>query len=255
MIISPAFGSEVQRLMQPTLRRKPLPPGAQVGDFRRIAKGTEVKVDQVKRQPTGGKGGVIFAHALTADGATEIGWTSTRNFRGKFVNETLGAVEPAPGADKFSPNAAWQADEFLGQITLVDIVDVTLDVERIALKTLEPYMTMVRDAAQQGVIVAINSGFRSFPEQKALFDGFQAGLPGFNPANRPGNSNHQNGVAFDISVGAGEGNPTYEWLKKNGPARGFLRTVNKEPWHWEFDPQKAQAAVAHHTFKTGNVAV
>src|SRR5262245_5072068 len=59
-----------------------LPPGAQVGDFKRIPKGTEVKVDQVRRADTGVKGGLIFAHALTTSG-TELGWTSTRNFRGK----------------------------------------------------------------------------------------------------------------------------------------------------------------------------
>jgi len=34
-----------------------------------------------------------------------------------------------------------------------------------------------------------------------------------------------------------------------------VRTVSKEPWHWEYDPGKAQAAVAANTFKTPNVTV
>jgi LAS superfamily LD-carboxypeptidase LdcB len=78
-------------------------------------------------------------------------------------------------------------------------------------------------------------------------------LDGFNTAAPPGSSNHQNGIAFDIAVGGGSGDPIYDWLKKNAPARGFIRTVNKEPWHWEFDKAKAAIAVAAKTFKTKNV--
>lgn len=48
-------------------------------------------------------------------------------------------------------------------------------------------------------------------------------------------------------------NPTYEWLKRNATAFGFVRTVSKEPWHWEFDELKAQLALAERTFKTSAV--
>jgi D-alanyl-D-alanine carboxypeptidase len=233
----------------------PLPAGEQVGNFKRIAKGTRVKVDQVKVVPTGSSGRIVFAHALSENGATKLGWTSTRNFEGKFVNVTLGERPPAPGANRFGPNAAWSGGNFLKQITLVDIVDNRLEVERIALDTLSPYLDMVEAAAEDGVEVAINSGFRSFPEQKILHEGFIKKLPGFNLAAKPGRSKHQNGIAFDIAVAGGDGNPTYEWLKENAPGRGFVRTVNKEPWHWEFDQAKAKAAVKANTFKTGNVTV
>ena len=104
-------------------------------------------------------------------------------------------------------------------------------------------------------MLAIHSGFRSFPEQALLFDGFKKGIPGFNLAAEPGKSKHQNGIAFDIDVPGGLGNPTYDWLTQNAPARGFVRTVNGEPWHWEFDRNKAAIAVAAHTFKTSNVSV
>ena len=233
----------------------PLPPGEQVGNFKRIPKGTQVKVDNVKVVPTGSGGLIVFARALSADGATVLGWTSTRNFEGQFINVTLGERPPASGANQFGPNAAWSKGSFLKQITLVDIVDKKLEVERIALDTLQPYLDMVEAAAGDGVEVAINSGFRSFAEQKFLHEGFIKKLPGFNLAAKPGRSNHQNGIAFDIAVAGGDGNPTYEWLKKNAPARGFVRTVNKEPWHWEFDQAKAKTAVMANTFKTGNVTV
>jgi hypothetical protein len=233
----------------------PPPPGEQIGGFMRIPKGESVRVDEIKVVPTGAKASIIFARVLSSDGTKVLGWTSTRNFRGRFVNETLGAVEPAPGAGQYGPNAAWQSGKYLGQVTLVDIVDASLDIERIALNTLDAYLDLVRSAAETGVEVAINSGFRSYPEQKVLYEGYKKGLKGFNKAAPPGRSNHQNGIAFDIPVAGGSGNPTYGWLKRNGPARGFVRTVNGEPWHWEFDQAKAVAAVAARTYKTGNVTV
>lgn len=232
-----------------------LPPGKAVGDFKLIPKGTKVKVDDIEIVRTGSSASIVFGHALSLDGATEFGWTSTRNFAGKFVNETLGVVEPEAGAGKFGPNAAWSAGSYIGQRTLVEIVDFELEIERIALDTLEPYMALVAAAASNDVSIAINSGFRSYPEQKFLHDGFVKHLPGFNLAAAPGNSKHQNGVAFDIRVAGGDGDPVYEWLKANGPAHGFVRTVNKEPWHWEFDKAKADKAVTAHTFKTNNVTV
>jgi hypothetical protein len=233
---------------------EPLPPGASVGDFKRIPRNVHVRVDEVKIEPAGSSGVIVFAHAVDIDG-TPIGWTSTRNFLGKFVNETLGTIPPPANAGEKGPNAAWAAGRFIRQITLVRIVDARLEIEHIAEDTLEPYLKLVEAGAAAGVEVAINSGFRSFPEQKFLHDGFIKGLPGFNKAAKPGRSPHQNGIAFDISVPGGAGNPTYDWLVLNAPRHGFIRTVNKEPWHWEFDTARAAVAVARKTFKTKNVIV
>jgi hypothetical protein len=224
------------------------------GAFKTIAIGSVIRVDRVESLPMGAKGQILFARALAEDGSV-IGWTSTRNLEGKFVNETLGEILPAPGANRYGPNAAWSHGAFLGQKTLVSIVDATLEIERIALDTLAPYQDLCAAAATDGVEVAIKSGFRSYPEQMALYDGYVRHLPGFNLAAKPGTSNHQSGIAFDISVAGGNGNPTYEWLKKNAPARGFVRTVKGEPWHWEYDQAKAAAAVASGTYKTPNVTV
>jgi hypothetical protein len=224
------------------------------GNFIRIAAGTQATIDDIEIIRTGASASISFAHAVWQNGTID-GWTSTRNFEGQFINETLGVVPPAAGANKFGPNAAWEGGNFIGQRTLVEIVDVTFEIERIALDTLEPYMALVQAAAAAGVLVAINSGFRSYPEQKLLHEGFVKKLPGFNKAAPPGTSKHQNGIAFDIRVAGGDGNPTYEWLKRNGPAHGFIRTVNGEPWHWEYDPAKAAKAVSAKTFKTSNVNV
>ena len=127
-----------------------------------------------------------------------------------------------------------------------------LDIEHLALKTIEPYMAL---AAGDGVVISLNSGLRSYPEQKHQHEGFVRGLPGFNTAAKPGVAKHQNGIAFDIAVAGGDGNPTYEWLKQHATAFGFVRTVSREPWHWEWDEPKAQAASARGRFMTPNVMV
>lgn len=223
------------------------------GIFQTIPKGTEVKVVEVRVAEGGSKSSIVFCRARSADGSRVFGWTSTRNLAGKFMNETIGLVQPEPGAGRFGPNAAWSNGEYLGQLELVAVVDSRLDIERLALNTIGAYAALVAAAAKDGIQVTLNSGFRSYPEQKHLHEGFVRGLPGFNTAAKPGFSKHQNGIAFDLSVAGGDGNPTYEWLKRHATTFGFVRTVSREPWHWEFDEPKAQVALAAGTFKTSTV--
>lgn len=223
------------------------------GQFLTIPKGTEIRIVEVRVAETGSRSNIVFGRATSADSGKVFGWTSTRNLEGKFMNETIGLVPPGSSASRFGPNAAWSDGAFLGQLELIAIVDSRLDIERLALRTAEPYAALVAAAANDGIQVTLNSGFRSYPEQKHLHDGFVRGLPGFNTAAKPGFSKHQNGLAFDIAVAGGDGNPTYDWLKRNATRFGFVRTVSKEPWHWEFDEPRAEVALAAGTFKTPNV--
>ncbi|MBP7002379.1 D-alanyl-D-alanine carboxypeptidase family protein [Amaricoccus sp.] len=222
------------------------------GGFQKIPRGAKVRIAEVRRVETGSKAGIVFGLALGEDGA-RIGWTSTRNLAGRFVNVTIGPLPPNPNANQFGPNAAWSGGSFVGQVDLAEIVDATHEIERVAMNTLAPYFALCDAADDDGIVVRINSGFRSYGEQKALHDGFVRKLPGFNLAAKPGFSKHQNGLAFDIDVPGGDGNPTYEWLKRRATGFGFVRTVSGEPWHWEHDPARAEAARRAGTFKTPNV--
>jgi hypothetical protein len=187
----------------------------------------QIKVDAAKVVATGSAGTLAIARAVSDDGATLLGWTTTRNIQGKFVNQTLGAIPPEPGASRFGPNAAWVAGTFKGQVTLVDIMGASLGVRRIALDTLDPYLDLVAAAAGAGVKVAINSGFRSYPEQKVLH-GVHQGL-GFNLAAKPGSS-----IIRTVCVrhrGRRRRRITYGWLTRTPPFAA-LSHRQQEPWHW-----------------------
>jgi hypothetical protein len=225
-----------------------IPTGKKVGDPKTIPNGSKIKVTDVKIS-----NGMVFARAVSAtDPSGLFGWTSTHNLAGQFINETLGEIKPQDD-DKKGSNAAWERGKFLGQVTLVSIVDVTREVERVTLGNLDAYQQLVADAAKDGVGIMLRSGFRTFGEQKFLHDGFIAKKKGFNLAAKPGFSNHQHGQAFDIAVSAYDGDPIYDWLKVKGPKLGFIRTVNKEPWHWELRPAEAAKLAAKGLHKAAGV--
>ncbi len=106
-----------------------------------------------------------------------------------------------------------------------------------------------RDAAQQfnfmadeaqadGLILNVESSFRTTEEQAALYARYLAGTG--NLAAPPGFSNHQSGVAVDITVNRSFTSRTYLWLASHAQFYGFVNTgaffTQKEPHHWEFKP-------------------
>ena len=181
--------------------------------------------------------------------AVNWGWTAASNLKNKFLNETL-ATFPPPDSNQKGPNAAWDGGRFIKQLTLVQIVGADSTLKFVAEEVLRFYLALVNAAEADGVPLPLKSGFRTYPKQEYLYDGFVRRLPGFNLAAKPGFSNHQDGYAYDFAIAGYEGNPRYDWLKRNGPRHGFVRTVNKEPWHWEYRPAIAQTGA----FKAPNVS-
>lgn len=125
------------------------------------------------------------------------------------------------------------------------------------------YLDMVAAAKKDGVTVSVGSGFRSpydsintksasgvkvsASSQKFLYDGWIAKKPNFNLAAAPGNSNHGNGISLDTNAGGkssgrfiGVNKEIYIWLVKNSWKYGFLRSVKKEEWHFDYLPDLAK---------------
>lgn len=88
---------------------------------------------------------------------------------------------------------------------------------------------MRADASESGVLLKVNSAFRTMEQQTTLYSKYQQeGAP---LAARPGYSKHQAGLAVDISV---NDSTVRDWLMTHGFDYGFAQSVRSEPWHWEF---------------------
>jgi hypothetical protein len=89
------------------------------------------------------------------------------------------------------------------------------------------FLKMQAAANADGVRLSLTSGFRTMAEQKHLYNCYTSkSCNNGNLAARPGYSNHQSGLAVDVS--------TSSWLARNASRFGFVRTVSKESWHYEY---------------------
>ena len=180
----------------------------------------------------------------------EIGWTKASNLKDGcsdiyFANEWT---------DRNGPNACWRKGEYLGPKLLVNIVGFGAEMEQITLDSLEPYLKLKDAAEADNVQLSINSAFRTFRRQAELRRLFETGHG--NLAAKPGQSNHQHGQAFDLNTrhNVFDGSDKiYEWLKRNAPAHGFVRTVSNESWHWEYRPADAALLATAGKFKMEGV--
>jgi LAS superfamily LD-carboxypeptidase LdcB len=86
----------------------------------------------------------------------------------------------------------------------------------------------IRAGREAGLTISISSAWRSMPQQQTLYEGWKEGRPGFNPADRPGYSNHQNGTAIDLAFASGAEREEFAAL---AIAHGMTRPTH-ELWHW-----------------------
>ena len=105
---------------------------------------------------------------------------------------------------------------------------------------------MAQAAAADGITLFVNSGFRTYQEQEELYNGY-AQERGTGEADkvssRPGHSEHQTGLTFDVNTTelSFEGTPEAVWLAKHCAEYGFIIRYPKgkedetgyiyEPWH------------------------
>jgi peptidoglycan hydrolase-like protein with peptidoglycan-binding domain len=93
----------------------------------------------------------------------------------------------------------------------------------------QAYKNMLAAARKAGINLGTTSGYRTYAEQKALYQRY--GSP---RAAKPGYSNHQMGIAADVSGVNGYNTRAYRWLKANAGKYGFANTVSGEYWHWSY---------------------
>jgi hypothetical protein len=165
----------------------------------------------------------------------ELGWTAASN-----LSEGCSDVYFSDAwLDQKGPNACWRAGAYIGAKLLVNIVGRGGEVEQITYDSLNAYIRLKDAALEDRIGLSIESGFRTYRHQEILRDRYEH--HNGNKAAKPGRSDHQHGQAFDLNTlpKKYDGDPIYDWLKVNGPALGFIRTVSGEPWHWEYLPSEA----------------
>ena len=107
-------------------------------------------------------------------------------------------------------------------------------------EAMEKMFAAAEDADMNGYIVT--SGYRDYNRQAEIYAESE---PGY--AQEPGASEHQTGLAFDVTVETSEGfenTPQYSWLMKNAHKYGFIQRypankshvtgISYEPWHYRY---------------------
>ena len=83
-----------------------------------------------------------------------------------------------------------------------------------------------------GQKLSASESYRTNAEQEYFWNCYQTGsCNNGNLAARPGTSNHQGGLAVDLSGVGGWGSTMSNWLKDNSPDFGLYRNLDSEPWH------------------------
>jgi D-alanyl-D-alanine carboxypeptidase len=95
----------------------------------------------------------------------------------------------------------------------------------------DAFKAMTAAARQDGVTIGVTDSYRSYDQQVEL--AARKGIYGQGGwAAVPGRSNHGWGMALDVDVDA----RGQQWLRDNGAKYGWVESVPREPWHWEYRP-------------------
>lgn len=129
------------------------------------------------------------------------------------------------------------------------------DGHRLEASAAAAFLLMRDAAASDGIMLKVNSSFRTMGEQSRLrvrhdleMREWMAGKRAKQPAlvARPGYSTHQSGLSVDINRahddktnnGIADG-VTDKWLQANAARFGFVNDVRSEPWHYTYLPERA----------------
>jgi LAS superfamily LD-carboxypeptidase LdcB len=106
------------------------------------------------------------------------------------------------------------------------------NVKRLQPRLKQALASAQEDAAEAGLTILVNSGWRSAEHQAQLYQEAIAKYGSPEKARRwvlpPGESRHVTGEAIDVGPAAAAA-----WLEANGARYGLCRIYANEPWHFE----------------------
>jgi LAS superfamily LD-carboxypeptidase LdcB len=105
------------------------------------------------------------------------------------------------------------------------------DGERMYTPAARQFRRMDAAATAAGHPLHVNSGYRTYGEQAALYRAYLNGTG--NLAAPPGHSTHGLGLSADIQV---TDPTTLHWLRAHAGTYGFVDDVPSEAWHWTWRP-------------------
>ncbi len=122
----------------------------------------------------------------------------------------------------------------LGSADLVEVSGGWTGSARLLPPAAAAWEEMRAAAATDGIDLRAIDSYRSWDVQEGAY---HAHLRGEKTANvlPPGQSEHGNGLAVDVTNGhlVGVGDREYTWLRTNGAQYGWY-PISNESWHWEF---------------------
>ena len=195
---------------------------------------------------------VVYRHQVNSTKAAESSSAVSAEAKSK-TKKTDSKAESSSQAEQKEQESTHKIEQNNGMTFVDDILivnktyslpaDYDPGVSQVALNA---FNEMAEAAAADGISLWINSGYRSYQEQEELYNGY-ASERGTDSADevssRPGHSEHQTGLAFDVndtSFGF-ENSPEADWLNAHCAEYGFIirfpdgkdkyTGYTYEPWH------------------------
>lgn len=186
---------------------------------------------------------------------------------GSGGNERVSEASAAPGSVHVLVNKATPLDPEDYEPEDLEVPDVPQDnggqeLSHDAAKALE---ALFAAAESEGLSLSLVSAYRGFDYQETVYNGYvaESGQEAADAVSaRPGHSEHQTGLAADISFAGNEDcllrkcfaeTEEGQWLAENGPDHGFIirypegdtdvTGFDYEPWHLRYLGEETAAAV------------
>ena len=195
---------------------------------------------------------VVYRHQVNSTKAAESSSAVSAEAKSK-TKKTDSKAESSSQAEQKEQESTHKIEQNNGMTFVDDILivnktyslpaDYDPGVSQVALNA---FNEMAEAAAADGISLWINSGYRSYQEQEELYNGY-ASERGTDSADevssRPGHSEHQTGLAFDVNDTSFsfENSPEADWLAEHCPEYGFIirfpdgkekyTGYTYEPWH------------------------